>query len=121
MKHLYIVAILGCLLLSVSAGAEEIPVVQLDPEGNELFQPNWPEPCMDGETVEDPFCDESGGSGGEGGGGDCSTCQYCGAELINGQIVPTCKQTAFEDPRNTCFDDSSGTSCIASGPTCWRI
>lgn len=45
MKHLYIVVILGCLLLSVSAGAEEIPVVQLDPEGNELFQPNWPEPA----------------------------------------------------------------------------
>lgn len=122
MKWIYAAsALLGLLVLISPTGGQEAPAVQLEPETNELLQPDWPEPCMDGETVDDPFCD--GGTEEDGGGGttDCSTCQYCGMERDGLQLIPTCKQTAYEDPGNTCCDDSSGTSCIVSGSTCWRI
>lgn len=113
--------VLLCLLPAVPAAAGNTPAVQLDPDGNALLQQDWPNPCLDGETVNDPFCDDDNGTEGGGGGANCSTCQYCGMERDGLRLIPTCKQTGLGDPGNPCCDDSSGTSCIVSGSMCWRV
>lgn len=116
----YAIPLIFCGLLLIpgpSISAQENLLLAEITSANGLLQPDWPEPgCLDGETVEDPFCQDDGG-GTEGGGG--WLCQYC---EFTSNFVFQCAEVDYGDTgKENCYTENGGADCYPSGSTCGKV